>query len=493
MVGWVNKGQIIDDFQNVLLIIMILFSIKYIKSSLLLKIKVIKIPILIFFLYNTFCALNPYIDASLNKLLIKINLDSIKSLEEKQRSLIYSDILENLEKVNENDSSTSFALNIEIDRTINSGEILVSRIINYHLHFVSSPFLPASIFLGQMGYHTATYLLLTLLIPVIITAEIKNRKTLFRCFYILAISSFILATIGIYLRFLYLNGLINFEDKGLWLWAPSEPRIFFSSFSYKNHWSAYAILILSIVFTLIPLYTKNSRIGFLRNNSVVFLTIVSLIIISSVFYSNSNSGIILTSFLTLISILFYNRNILLQKKFYLLFFPALAVGSFFFLQTDVFQRVYDLIKGSSFRFYLWNDILNQIQIKTFWGYGINSYKAINGIFQSFDVTSARHQNLINAHQFYIPLTLHAHSDFLQITSEIGFFGLCLVVFPIFFLILRSLLLYSENPLPLISSGLFTILIYSVVDFPFRNIAVIIMFLFLLTLCETQMKFFNRNS
>ena len=184
MVGWVNKGQIIDDFQNVLLIIMILFSIKYIKSSLLLKIKVIKIPILIFFLYNTFCALNPYIDASLNKLLIKINLDSIKSLEEKQRSLIYSDILENLEKVNENDSSTSFALNIEIDRTINSGEILVSRIINYHLHFVSSPFLPASIFLGQMGYHTATYLLLTLLIPVIITAEIKNRKTLFRCFYI---------------------------------------------------------------------------------------------------------------------------------------------------------------------------------------------------------------------------------------------------------------------------------------------------------------------
>ena len=266
----------------------------------------------------------------------------------------------------------------------------------------------------------------------------------------------------------------------------------FSSFSYKNHWSAYAILILSIVFTLIPLYTKNSRIGFLRNNSVVFLTIVSLIIISSVFYSNSNSGIILTSFFTLISILFYNRNILLQKKFYF-FFPALAVGSFFFLQTDVFQRVYDLIKGSSFRFYLWNDILNQIQIKTFWGYGINSYKAINGIFQSFDVTSARHQNLINAHQFYIPLTLHAHSDFLQITSEIGFFGLCLVVFPIFFLILRSLLLFSENPLPLISSGLFTILIYSVVDFPLRNIAVIIMFLFLLMLCETRMKFFNRNS
>ena len=165
MVGWVNKGQIIDDFQNVLLIIMILFSIKYIKNSLLLKIKVIKIPILIFFLYNIFCALNPYIDASLNNLLIKINLDSIKSLEEKQKSLIYSDILENLDKVNENDSSTSFALNIEIDRTINSGEILVSRIINYHLHFVSSPFLPASIFLGQMGYHTATYLLLTFSYP----------------------------------------------------------------------------------------------------------------------------------------------------------------------------------------------------------------------------------------------------------------------------------------------------------------------------------------
>ena len=213
MVGWVNKGQIIDDFQNVLLIIMILFSIKYIKSSLLLKIKVIKIPILIFFLYNTFCALNPYIDASLNKLLIKINLDSIKSLEEKQRSLIYSDILENLEKVNENDTITSFALNIEIDRTINSGEILVSRIINYHLHFVSSPFLPASIFLGQMGYHTATYLLLTLLITVIITAEIKNRKTLFKCFYILAISSFHSRVIGIIFVFYTYMDLLTLKTK----------------------------------------------------------------------------------------------------------------------------------------------------------------------------------------------------------------------------------------------------------------------------------------
>ena len=179
-----------------------------------------------------------------------------------------------------------------------------------------------------MGYHTATYLLLTLLIPVIVTAEIKNRKTLFRCFYIFAISSFILAVIGIYLRFLYLNGLINFEDKDPWLWAPPEPRIFFSSFSYKNHWSAYAILILFHSFYINSTLYKNSRIGFLRNNSVIFLTIVSLIIISSVFYSNSNSGIILTSFFTLISVFFYNRSVL-YKKNSICFFPGTCSWLFF--------------------------------------------------------------------------------------------------------------------------------------------------------------------
>ena len=151
---------------------------------------------------------------------------------------------------------------------------------------------------------------------------------------------------------------------------------------------------------------------------------------------------------------------------------------FLYYNHDVFHRVNDLINGKSFRFYLWNDLMCQIQYKTFWGYGIDSYKAINGIFQSTEITFARQQNLAGAHELYIPLTLHGHSDFLQTISDIGFIGMCLVAFPIVFFILRDVILFSDIQYPMISFALLIILIYSVVDFPFRNIAVLTMFLFL---------------
>ena len=167
---------------------MILFSIKYIKSNIFIIKKTKSIYNNIFF-YNITFTLNPYIDYP-NKLLIKINLDSIKSLEEKQRSLIYSDILENLEKVNENDSSTSFALNVEIDRAIHSGEMIVSRIINYHLHFESLPFLPSSAIFSQMGTFSLSYLYFVLLASVNLVAELETKNLFMFTFFV---SSFILA------------------------------------------------------------------------------------------------------------------------------------------------------------------------------------------------------------------------------------------------------------------------------------------------------------
>ena len=157
----------------------------------------------------------------------------------------------------------------------------------------------------------------------------------------------------------------------------------------------------------------------------------------------------------------------------------LYINIYFCITTKIFFTINDLINGNSFRFYLWNDLIHQIQCKTFWGYGIDSYKAINGIFQSTEITFARQQNLASAHKLYIPLTLHGHSDLLQTISDIGFIGMCLVVFPIVFFIFRDVILFSDAKYPMISLSLFIILIYCVVDFPFRNIAVLTMFLFLL--------------
>ena len=66
-----------------------------------------------------------------------------------------------------------------------------------------------------------------------------------------------------------------------------------------------------------------------------------------------------------------------------------------------------------FRFLLWNDILTQINIKTFWGYGFNSYSKINPLFQSELTVNERYIVTINAHTDFTPAIKSAHSDVLQ--------------------------------------------------------------------------------
>jgi O-antigen ligase len=151
------------------------------------------------------------------------------------------------------------------------------------------------------------------------------------------------------------------------------------------------------------------------------------------------------------------------------------------------DRVKDLVTGDSFRLNLWRDIINQIQLKTFGGYGLDSYKTINGIFQSTEITSARAQNLQGAHQQYIPITIHAHTDFLQILSEIGFVGFSLIIFPIIFGVVSWIFTKPSTHSNLTAISLNIILLYSIVDFPFRNIAVSSMFVFLLSINALSQK------
>ena len=77
--------------------------------------------------------------------------------------------------------------------------------------------------------------------------------------------------------------------------------------------------------------------------------------------------------------------------------------------------------------------------------------------------------------------MHAHSDFLQIINEFGFIGAVLLVFPLFFLTLHRILNLKYFEFPYITIGILCLLLYSLIDFPFRNLAVISLFFMLLPL------------
>ena len=89
------------------------------------------------------------------------------------------------------------------------------------------------------------------------------------------------------------------------------------------------------------------------------------------------------------------------------------------------------------RILLWTDLVKQISGKTFWGYGYDSYGAINPLFQSQEIRIIRNKGLANAHQRYVPLVGHGHSDLLEFVSEFGWVGFTLILFPIFLILNKA--------------------------------------------------------
>ena len=78
----------------------------------------------------------------------------------------------------------------------------------------------------------------------------------------------------------------------------------------------------------------------------------------------------------------------------------LFITFLFLLKTDlhksnVFKQTYTQFEhyqqgNLQLRLLIWSDCLKQISDKTFFGYGTNSYKVLNPIFQSQETVSSRY-------------------------------------------------------------------------------------------------------
>ena len=94
--------------------------------------------------------------------------------------------------------------------------------------------------------------------------------------------------------------------------------------------------------------------------------------------------------------------------------------------TNTQTQLNEFVEGKMpLRYYLWSDAIKTGFHSPFFGWGYNSYSAINPIFQSSHVQSERYKLLSNAHNPYIPLIAHAHNDLLEWWCEWGTFGVVL--------------------------------------------------------------------
>ena len=330
-----------------------------------------------------------------------------------------------------------------------------------------------------------------------------NHDDLRKTCYILLINSFVLTLVGVYQKINY-----NFEPyvkEILGIWDAPEPRYYFSTFTYKNHWSAFAILSIFIGFSLL---SKPIMIwGVLVYRSKEFLTIILLLspIIFSVPFSGSRSGTILISLSAIIlALIFINkifyRNIKLKIFIITIIFVFSTLFiSIFFIDNNKISREMtvntktqykEFLEGKfPLRYYLWVDALRVGNHSPFFGWGYESYSSVNPLFQSSHVKSERSKGLENAHTPYIPLIAHAHSDILEWWCEWGTIGIILFFIPLLVLLISQFLGNRSLEHKILLAGVLVIFLYSAVDFPTRTPAcfALTMICFGMGICRTNKK------
>ncbi len=344
----------------------------------------------------------------------------------------------------------------------------------------TSPFIPCSMIASHSIIPDYFYIIFSIIFFYVCYLSFHNKKSIRRLLMTFFISSGILATVGIYQKYNYVPNNNTPEIFGIWD-AP-EPRYFFSSFTYKNHWSCFAVISLSVGFAFLIRNIHIQKDNFLRSKIIPFVLLICFILFISIVYSASRSGVII-SVLFLLIIFPYIK--IIQSRVFLIII-SISFSIFFIsfkdnksiaeMNKNTKQQIEQLKLGElPLRLHLWQDLYQQISLKTFWGYGMNSYRSINPIHQSNEVLKMRSKGLQNAHKLYTPLIGHGHNDWLELFSEIGWIGFAFVLLPAFLLILRGMTSCESIFAKSLFLGCLAYCLFSLVDFPIRTPACFITF------------------
>ena len=421
-----------------------------------------------------------------------------------QKVITVSDTLKKTLPYFDSDPKRALALYLhsknEIEDSYQVGDESVGLLNNIlsSIWSVPNPYLPTQIIEHENAIINYSVFISQLFVGIIAYLLFKTRSSIRNFIAGLIISSVILAIAGMIQKIHYFPA----DDlKEIWgIWDTPEPRYFYASFTYKNHWSAFVLLVISATIGLL-FHASNSkyRLRYFESKSICLLGgLISLII--TIPHSGSRSGLLILLVLCTLSMysIGFKKSIINFKKNTFKIFIAIIVvllGGFLISKSTTREMISTTNSQISsdetpLRILLWTDLLKQISGKTFWGYGYDSYGAINPLFQSSEIRIIRNKGLENAHNRYVPLVGHGHSDLLEFLSEFGWVGFTFILFPIFLLLLRNFIFCPSILIQSISAGCLCFVLYCCIDFPTRTPACLILFSVLvgLSLKYTRLSF-----
>jgi len=328
-----------------------------------------------------------------------------------------------------------------------------------------------------------------------------SRRLIRKLLLMIVLNGALLAIAGTLQKLSYVPGD---RVKEIWgLWNAPEPRYFFSSFTYKNHWSAFALLCLGVAVSLA--WREISRKGTLalRQPKSGVCLVAALFIGITIPLSGSRSGtFLLIIFLILLAISLgwvVTRNFDTSKKRWAafggtVFACSLTLGDMVWSGSSLDRETKSEAIGNTLRqwenyqkgsppmrYYLWKDTFKMFLDKPVFGHGLGSFRALHPLYQSAEYKREREAGLAFAHRKLKPLTEHSHNDLLQYLAEIGVVGvgLLLLVPTLGIWRIRKRLFSNSPDWALVGCMLFGL--YSFLDFPTRTPACLLLFSLTLSL------------
>ncbi len=325
---------------------------------------------------------------------------------------------------------------------------------------------------------------------ILVYRYLRERKLLRLLLTVLGINCVLIAIAGIWQKLAFNPNDIDPEIWGVWE-AP-EPRYFFASFTYKNHWCAYAVLGMGILAGLITNWLRGHSKDFFRGSPVPIALLGMVILVASAPLSGSVLGTILTLFVAIPFAGFFFRQLVskswgrARRRIGCLIAVSLPIiASWIVLASspetkrETLQKIsnrWAAIKAGQlpWRYYHSKDSWTMFMDKPVWGWGLGSTAPLYPLYASSEIIKQSEKQLEYAHhdERFFGLE-HSHNDWFQYLAETGVIGVALLVVGPVMALRGKRLSKSVTLWALFACG--SLLLYSFVDFPSRTPACSILF------------------
>lgn len=268
--------------------------------------------------------------------------------------------------------------------------------------------------------------------------------------------------------------------------VPTSSGLHFASIIYRNHWSAYAVLLTTFSLGFAAGGVQRWVEGRGRLNRALPGVVLALLIAASVPLTGSRSGMVMLALLAVSAAAYFAWRICRmhpapaqrrERNLALIVFLLMGLGmgvalgigaSSFAAAKDRTLAQWERYKEGEYpdlRWPLIKDSLRMAQARPVYGWGLGTFGQVIPTYQGDYLRNEKNEITTRIH--------HAHCDWLELWAEVGLAGMLVLIIPPALLLWRGMR-HGHARVRWILAGCLLTGCYAWAEFPFQNPAVLLL-------------------